>query len=56
MVYGTEMVSILTRNDGELVVRVSGVGIDVRGQVIVTDGRTPFALFIIAEFGFAVPG
>jgi hypothetical protein len=57
VVYGAEMVAILARDDGKLVVRVSRVWVQLGGKTIVSLGRAPVALLVLLdELGFAVAG
>lgn len=49
VINGAEVVAILARNDGELVVRMSRVWVDFGGQTIVSFGRAPVALLVLVD-------
>jgi hypothetical protein len=57
VVYGAEVVAILARDDGELVVRVARVWVQLSGKAIVSFRRAPVALLVfLDELSFAVAG
>jgi hypothetical protein len=57
VVYAAEVVAVLTRNYGKLVLRMSGVWVDLRSQIVVSLRGAPVALLVLLdEFGFAVAG
>ena len=56
VVYCAEVVSVLSRNDGQLVMRVSRIRIYISSQVVIPYSGPPLALLVVAEFGFAVSG
>lgn len=45
MISGSEMVAIGERNNSQLVMRSARGRIDHHGQIIVSDSRTPIAIF-----------
>ena len=57
MVDAAEVVTIFARDYGELVGRMSGIGIYLGSEVIVSLGWAPVALLVLLnKFGFAVAG
>jgi hypothetical protein len=57
VVYAAEVVAVFSRDDCKLVLGVSGVGIYLGSQIIVSLSRPPIALLVLVdEFGFTVAG
>lgn len=56
MIGRPEMVAVGQGDDSQLVVGSARVRIDDTGEVIVSDGRAPIAVFAGGEFRFTVAG
>jgi len=57
MIDGAEVVAVLARDDGELILRMARVGVQLGSQAVVSLGGAPVALLVLVDqLGLAVAG